>query len=267
MEVAAQAGELLAAYRAALDRYPGLRGRLSGLAAHHARHRQLLGGGRERAAGPDRSPSVRAALAALARLEVATRRRRVQATTRARSGDLARVLASIAACQSQHLLVLALLAPTAPPAPRGTGADLGTGEVPPPAVEAVQVALAGEHAAVYAYGVAGAVVDPAGAAAARARTSYDAHTARRDQIEDLLRAGDEEPVVAEPAYGLPAPVTSGADAARLARRVEDRCAVGHAALVAASTDDLRVAATGWLADCATSGVGWGAAPTALPGVA
>ena len=81
-----------------------------------------------------------------------------------------------------------------------------------------------------------------------------------------MRALGDEPVPAEPGYALPAPVTSAADARELARRVEDRCAVLYAAVVAASTDDLRAQAAGWLEDAATRALDWGATATAFPGV-
>ena len=132
---------------------------------------------------------------------------------------------------------------------------------------ALQQALAGEHAAVYAYGVAGGVLGPVGSSAARARDGYGVHRDRRDRIEEQLRALDEQPVAAEPGYGVPAPVTTAGSAVALARRVEDRCAVLHAAVVAASTDALRREAMGWLDDAATRVLGWGGESTAFPGVA
>ncbi len=131
---------------------------------------------------------------------------------------------------------------------------------------ALQRALAGEHAAVYAYGVAGGVLDPVGTSATRAREAYDTHRSRRDRIEDRLRALDEEPVPAEPGYGLPAPVTTAAGAEALARQVEDRCAVLHAGVVAASTGEPRQEAMGWLADAAVRVLGWGGEASAFPGV-
>jgi len=131
---------------------------------------------------------------------------------------------------------------------------------------ALQQALAGEHAAVYAYGVAGGVLDPVGSAATLAREGYATHRDRRDRIRAQLRALEEEPVAAEPGYGLPGRVTTAAEAGALTRRVEDRCAVLHAAVVAASTGELRREATGWLGDAATRLLGWGGDSTAFPGV-
>jgi Domain of unknown function (DUF4439) len=110
------------------------------------------------------------------------------------------------------------------------------------------------------------VRDPGTATAQQARDAYDEHRARRDRVDEQLRALDVEPAPAEPGYALPAPVTSPHDAALLARRVEDRCAVLYAALVAATTSDQRAVATAWLEDAATRALAWGAPPTAFPGV-
>ncbi len=132
--------------------------------------------------------------------------------------------------------------------------------------DALQAALAGEYAAVYAYGVVGGVANPDGATERLALRAYDTHRTRRDQVEEQVRALGDEPVPAEPGYALPGPVTSTADARELARRVEDRCAVLYAAVVAASTDDLRAEAAGWLEDAATTALEWGATATAFPGV-
>ena len=132
--------------------------------------------------------------------------------------------------------------------------------------DALQSALAGEHAAVYAYGVVGGVVDPVGGTGQLALRAYDIHRTRRELVEEQVRALGDEPVPAEPGYALPAPVTSTADAKELARRVEDRCAVLYAAVVAAASDDLRAQAAGWLEDAATRALDWGATATAFPGV-
>jgi hypothetical protein len=133
-------------------------------------------------------------------------------------------------------------------------------------VGALQDVLAGEHAAVYAYSVVGGVLDPGSGSGQLARDAYDEHRARRDRADELLRALDVEPLPAEPGYALPAPVASPGDAAVLARRVEDRCAVLYAALVAATTADQRELAAAWLEDAATRALVWGAPPTAFPGV-
>ena len=136
----------------------------------------------------------------------------------------------------------------------------------PAATAAIQQALAGEHAAVYAYGVIGGVLDPVGATGVLALDCYEVHQSRRDLVEEQLRGLGAEPVAAEPGYALPSPVTTPVDARLLARQVEDRCAVLYAAAVAASTDDGRAQAAGWLEDAATRAVSWGGTSVAFPGV-
>ncbi len=134
------------------------------------------------------------------------------------------------------------------------------------AVEAAQRVLAAEHAALYAYGVAGGVLDAGSAESTLAGAGYAAHRSRRDRLEQAIRDLDADPVAAEPGYALPGAVTDAGAATRLARQVEDRCAIAYAGLVAAATDELRGAAIGWLTDAATRGLGWGAGPTAFPGL-
>jgi len=137
-----------------------------------------------------------------------------------------------------------------------------------PLVQQVQDVLAGEHAALYAYSVIGARLDPVAPETRRAVQGYDVHRSRRDALVHRLRDLGEQPVVAEPGYALPLPVRDATSAAALARQVEDRCAVLYAALVAttpASSPERSFGSTG-LADAATRALGWGAPPTAFPGV-
>ena len=63
--------------------------------------------------------------------------------------------------------------------------------------------LAGEHATIYGYGVAGAQLT--GAARSRALSDYDSHRARRDELETLIRARGDQPVAAASSYTLPLP--------------------------------------------------------------
>lgn len=93
----------------------------------------------------------------------------------------------------------------------------------------MQRALAGEHAAVYAYGVVGARL--AGAGGALARAGYSAHQAARDAVAGLLRAANASPVAAQPGYLLPSPVDTPAAAIALAVLVETRLAVSYDAVI------------------------------------
>lgn len=137
-----------------------------------------------------------------------------------------------------------------------------------PLVRRVQEVLAGEHAALYAYAVIGGRLGLRGPAAARAVESYEVHRTRRDVLVQRLRGLGVRPVVAEPGYALPRQVRDASSAAALARRVEDRCAVLYASLVAtapASTPE-RSFGSSSLVDASTRALGWGAPPVAFPGV-
>ena len=131
---------------------------------------------------------------------------------------------------------------------------------------ALQQMLAGEHAAVYAYGVLGGRLTPGTTPQARAADAYVEHRARRDDVVAMLRALGADPVAAEPGYALPTEADTAAQAAAVARQVEDRCSVLYAQAVAAATGRTRAYAVGALVDAATRALSWGADPVALPGV-
>ncbi len=133
-------------------------------------------------------------------------------------------------------------------------------------VDSLQSVLAGEHAAVYAYGVVGGILhgqpdEP------EARTAYDVHRARRDRVTELLVRSDATPVPTAAAYDLGRPVQTPKQARALAARVEDALIGPYADLVGQSDDGLRAMAATWCSESATRSVGWGGAPTAFPGLA
>jgi hypothetical protein len=97
---------LLVAYRETMRRHRDLRRVLAPLAAHHAEHLDLLATAGNFVPSP-RVPGTRAAaLRALRDQEVAVARSRRTGLVSAGSGDLARVLASVVACQAQHVVLL-----------------------------------------------------------------------------------------------------------------------------------------------------------------
>ena len=128
----------------------------------------------------------------------------------------------------------------------------------------MQSALAGEHAAIYGYGVVGAHLR--GAARARARAAYDEHRARRDQLQQLLVERNATPVTASAAYRLPRPVETAADARSLATELEERLAAVWADAVADLQDDLRELAARVLQDIAIRGAQWRGGSVPLPGL-
>ena len=98
-------------------------------------------------------------------------------------------------------------------------------------VEALQTALAGEHAALCVYGVLGgadvAVGDPV-AVPRRVTAGYQAHRGRRDQLVRGIRDLGAEPVAAEAAYELPNPVATPRQVEQAALVTEQRCAATYA---------------------------------------
>jgi len=128
----------------------------------------------------------------------------------------------------------------------------------------LQETLAAEHAAIYGYGVAGARLSDA--ARRDALSAYDTHRARRDRWREFVVAGGGQPVAAAPAYDLPFPVRSAADAGRLAAHLETRLAVAYARLVGASTGAEREVAARSLQDAAVRAARFSGAGTAFPGL-
>ena len=127
-----------------------------------------------------------------------------------------------------------------------------------------QQALAGEHAAVYAYGVVGARV--AGTDRSRARAALDAHLARRDALSASVTVAGGEPVAAEPAYALPRPVRTADDAVLLAVVVEERVAATYADVVTTSDAELRRLAAAAMRDAAVRAALWRGGSVPFPGL-
>jgi Domain of unknown function (DUF4439) len=131
--------------------------------------------------------------------------------------------------------------------------------------DALQPALAAEHAAVYVFGALAARAT--GSLADALGTAYAEHRARRDELTGLIRNGGEEPVAAAPAYRLPQPLTTVPQVRRAAVRAETAAAEQYAAVVVTTTDDDRSWAISALTACAVRIVALGGAPAAFPGAA
>ena len=133
-------------------------------------------------------------------------------------------------------------------------------------VQALQSALAGEHAALYGVGVAGGKLS--GAKFQAADALYEQHRRQRDKLADLLTAAGETPVAAEPAYDLPLAVTTPQTAASLILLIERRLAAVYADLVeGAEQEPVRALAIESLLATSANQLRWGAAPVAFPGTA
>ena len=165
-------------------------------ATAHTAHLDVLVGAVPEAdvptASPPRSPpTAEAALAAVRRSEQRLLREVRTGCLAAASGDLARVLASVAASTSQH------------------AAALARGRRRMSVLDALQVTLGDEHAALYTYGVLGCAHLAGGDAGALRRprsAAYRRHRARRDQLRVLVDEAGGEPVTAAAAYELDGPL-------------------------------------------------------------
>ena len=132
-------------------------------------------------------------------------------------------------------------------------------------LDALQAALAGEHACVYGYGVLGPFA--AEHDQPTVSSAYDAHRFRRDMITELVRARSAEPVASLPAYAVPFPVDDADSAKRLAGLLEERLTVLYADLVAESAhSELREASARALMETAVLAARWTGRTSPLPGI-
>lgn len=136
-------------------------------------------------------------------------------------------------------------------------------------VDALQGALAAEHAAIWAYGVVAAFVP--GALDGQLEEAASAHQARRDAIERVLIDAGAPPVPPEPGYLTPQPVTDAASALRLAITAETDAAAAWRSVVelspverSAADPGLRGAALDALTEAAVRATRWRATASVSP---
>ena len=137
-------------------------------------------------------------------------------------------------------------------------------------VDALQGALATEHAVIWGYGVVGA--DVAADRKSQVAAAEEQHRLRRDEAAATLRTLGVQPVVAQPSYRLPTAVDDPVSALTAAALMEDSDAAAWR-FVLGSTDDptLRTSALDALVGAAVQAVRWrtvaGISPatTAFPG--
>jgi Domain of unknown function (DUF4439) len=134
----------------------------------------------------------------------------------------------------------------------------------PAEVAALQAALAAEHAAVYGYGVVGALL--AGAARAQARADVTTHEVARDTLVAMLTKLGATPVAASPAYRLPFAVTGAASAKRLAAVLEEGVTRAYLGMVAVNSPALRTFGATAMQPPANRAVAWRGSTVAFPGM-
>ena len=128
----------------------------------------------------------------------------------------------------------------------------------------LQVALAAEHAAIYAYGVIGSHL--AGDELGLARAGERAHRDLRDTVADLVSSAGATPTAAAAAYRLPKPVTDRAGALALVVEIETRVAAVWRSTLGAVPEANRAIALEALVDAAVRAAEWreAASPNATP---
>lgn len=131
-------------------------------------------------------------------------------------------------------------------------------------MDALQAALAAEHAAVWVYGLAGAFVPDE--LAGQLGEAAVAHQARRDATERTLIDAGARPVPAEPGYLTPEPVTDAASALRLAITAETDAAAAWRSVIERGPAEpgLREAALDALTQAAVRATRWRATAGTTP---
>ncbi|MBA3782483.1 MAG: DUF4439 domain-containing protein [Nocardioides sp.] len=134
-------------------------------------------------------------------------------------------------------------------------------------LDSLQTTLAGEHAAVYLYGVLGAQtpqsLEPALYEALV--EGYRRHRGHRDQLTGYVTEAGGVPVAAAAAYALPAQLANADQVRRSAIGVEESCAATYSSLVANSVRAQRRWAIIALTDAAVRQLSFGGAPQDFPG--
>lgn len=135
-------------------------------------------------------------------------------------------------------------------------------------LEALQTALAAEHAAVFVYGALGGQTsrteDPT--LYQEVTEGYVTHRTRRDELIAMVVAEGRDPVAAEPAYDLPDDLSTPVAVADRALALERACASTYAYLVGSTSGDHRRWAVRSLLDTALRELRFGGEPESLPGL-
>jgi Domain of unknown function (DUF4439) len=134
----------------------------------------------------------------------------------------------------------------------------------PTALQALQSALAAEHAAVYGYGVAGALLTGGDQAAALA--DWRAHQEARDTLEAMIVKLGATPVAASAAYELPFAVRDASSARRLAATLEDGVTEAYLGVVAVTDETLRTFGALAMLPPANRAAAWRGSTVAFPGM-
>jgi hypothetical protein len=131
-------------------------------------------------------------------------------------------------------------------------------------IAALQAALAAEHAAIYGYGVTGAMLT--GSAKSLAYADWRAHQLARDTLAAMIAKLGAAPVAASAAYALPFRVTGASSARRLAAALEEGVTRAYLALVAVNDPALRTFGAHAMQAPAGRAAAWRGSTVAFPGM-
>jgi hypothetical protein len=132
------------------------------------------------------------------------------------------------------------------------------------AIDALQAALEGEHAAIYGFGVVGAHLS--GAEQAKAEQAWDTHRMQRDRLRAVLRDRGATPIPAAAGYELPLRVHDRKDAIRLAGLLEDRLTSTYLSAVAVRDEKVRYLAAAAVQQSALRAARWRGSSEPFPGL-
>lgn len=135
-------------------------------------------------------------------------------------------------------------------------------------VEALQKALAAEHAAVHLYGLLGAQSSKSQQPVlfARLTQTYSAHRQARDRLTVLVSAQGADPVAAQVDYEVPGPTSTAPQIEAVARTIERRMTRTYGELIANTAGSDRRWAITALDASALREVGFGVEPSHFPGL-
>ncbi len=135
-------------------------------------------------------------------------------------------------------------------------------------VQALQKALAAEHAAVHLYGLLGAQSSKSRQPTLfrKLDETYGAHRAARDQLTVLVNAKGSDPVAAKVDYVVPGQTSTPAQIEAVARTIERRVTLTYGELVANTAGSDRRWAISALDASALREVAFGAEPSDFPGL-
>lgn len=135
-------------------------------------------------------------------------------------------------------------------------------------VEALQKALAAEHAAVHLYGLLGAQSSKSQNPVlfAQLTGAYEEHRAARDQLTVLISATGGDPVAAKTDYAAPGPTSDATQIQAVARTIERRVTRTYGELIAHTAGRDRRWAIDALDSSALREIAFGVAPSDFPGL-